>query len=217
MDSALAARSTASSFRLTAGPRDPREPPGCYQPSRLMFTRSEPGRTTLRQACPPRRLCSRDRVSEVRTKLVLLIGAQTRVASPSMLASCEIKRRSYDLGAGSLGQVGRPLPGRPCASAHPQQHRLSSLQRSRRGFSKRNNFRSPCFCRNAQRRADKLGRHARCSLSRPSSPFCQGESEEILPVNGPWAFNNQCVAPNRLGISTLTPGPMVEEIATLLM
>jgi len=28
---------------LTAGPHDAREPPGCYQPSRLKFTRSEPG------------------------------------------------------------------------------------------------------------------------------------------------------------------------------
>src|SRR4029077_18003872 len=63
-----------------------REPPGCYQPSRLKFTHSEPGRTTIRKACPPKRPCGRKRVSEVRTKLAHFVGAQTRVVSPSMLA-----------------------------------------------------------------------------------------------------------------------------------
>lgn len=63
------------------------------------------GRTTLRQACPPIHAFRPRPGLEVRTKLVRLIGAQTRVASPSVLAPCGIKRRSEDLGAGSLGQV----------------------------------------------------------------------------------------------------------------
>jgi hypothetical protein len=41
----------------------------------------------------------------------------------------------FRLGAGSLGQVAAQLPGRP-ASLHSQQHRFSSLQRSRQGFPK---------------------------------------------------------------------------------
>jgi hypothetical protein len=62
-------------------------------------------RTTLRKACPPIHALRPQPGLEVRTKLVRLISAQTRVASPSVLAPCGIKPRSKDLGAGSLGQV----------------------------------------------------------------------------------------------------------------
>ena len=91
--------------------------------------------------------------------------------------------------------------------------------------SKRNKFRSPWVCRDAQRRADKLGRHARCGLCRPLRAFCQGSFQvpsvffAKLPAKSARALPHQWAAPvpKRLGISTLTPGPIVEEIATRLM
>src|SRR6187455_1578027 len=119
MDSALAARSTASSFRLTAGPRDPREPPGCYQPSRFqVHAQRTKGRTTLRQACPPIHALRPQPGLEVRTKLARLIGAQTRVASPSVLAPCGIKRRSKTSAPAVLDRW-PPVAGTACMSPHP--------------------------------------------------------------------------------------------------
>src|SRR5690242_20350073 len=139
MDSALAARSTASSFRLTAGPRDRgSRRVATSRPAFQVHAQRTKGRTTLRQACPPIYALRPQPGLEVRTKLVRLIGTQTRVASPSVLAPRGIKRRSKDLGAGSLGQVAVRLSGTACTPPHPQQHRLSSLQRSRLGLSKRN-------------------------------------------------------------------------------
>src|SRR6516165_8487518 len=104
----------------------------------------------------------------------------------------------------------------------------------------------PCFPKDAQRRADKLGRHAPCGLSRAKECTCQGvepvsqglflgfrrifalETQvlgltrprkghaggtQMASAGGPY-WPNQ---PNRLDGSTLTPGPIVEEMATLLM
>ena len=137
------------------------------------------GRTTLRLACPPIHALRPQPGLEVRTKLVRLIGAQTRVASPSVLAPCGIKRRSEDLSAGSLGQVA----ARRRDSLHVTTSAAASVflpLEIPTGLSKRNKFRAPSVCRDAQRRADKLGRHARCSSSRPSSPVCQGKSKRNL-------------------------------------
>ena len=65
----------------------------------------------------------------------------------------------------------------------------------------------------------------RCALCRPLGAFCQGSFQvpgvffPKLPAKSARALPHQWAAPvpKRLGISTLTPGPIVEEIATRLM
>src|SRR4029077_17600872 len=123
-----------------------------------------------------------------------------------------------------LDRLAGPLPGRPCTSSHRNGVGLLPLRYPCR-VSKRNKFRSPWVCRDAQRRADKLGRHARCALCRPLGAFCQGSFQvpgvffAKLPAKSARALPHQWAAPvpKRLGISTLTPGPIVEEIATRLL
>src|SRR5215467_9359916 len=137
MDSALAARSTASSFHLTAHPRVWREPPGCYQPSRSKFTLSEPGQDDVSKACPPKQHYGRDRVFEVRTKLAHVIkyansgrfpvcagpikGLSVRLCEPSAPAVLDRSavRCRNDLARHTHNSVG-----------------ASSSQRSQQGFQK---------------------------------------------------------------------------------
>ena len=65
----------------------------------------------------------------------------------------------------------------------------------------------------------------RCALCRPLRAFCQVSFRVTkslfakLPAKSARALPHQWAAPvpKRLGISTLTPGPIVEEIATRLM
>lgn len=93
-----------------------------------------------------------------------------------------------------LDRLAGPLPGRPCTSSHRNGVGLLPLRYPCR-VSKRNKFRSPWVCRDAQRRADKLGRHARCVLCRPLMAFCQVPFQSLFanyqrnryapcPING---------------------------------
>ena len=111
-------------------------------------------------------------------------SAQTRVVSPSMLAPFGIKRQPEGVGAGSLGQVGRPVSG-PALRALQTVTPAFFPFRCPAGMPKRNKFRSPYVCRDAQRRADKLGRHARCALFRASNAPCQALFSRKFPRKGP--------------------------------
>jgi len=195
-----------------------REPPGCYQPSRLKFTRSEPGRTTIRKACPPKRPCGRTRVSEVRTKLAHFVGAQTRVVSPSMLAPSGIKRRIFADPRRRQSWTGRPARSRDGLARFYIRNGIGLLPfRAPSRVSKRNKFRSPQVCRDAQRRTDKLGRHARCGSFRASDPLCQVLFRDNPREKAEKEGSVTAAAQKSDDGSTLTPGPMVDEIATRLM
>src|SRR5690242_13012235 len=136
MDSALAARSTASSFRLTAGPRDRgSRRVATSRPAFQVHAQRTKGRTTLRQACPPIHALRPQPGLEVRTKLVRLIGTQTRVASPSVLAPRGIKRRSKDLRAGSLGQVAARCRDSPHVTTSATDRKSTRLNSSHMSIS----------------------------------------------------------------------------------
>jgi hypothetical protein len=171
---------------------------------------------------------SRHRVSEVRTKPTRLIRTRKLGSCPRLCwphfrlpdladARCE-PGLSFGL-ATSAPAVSdrsiRPFPARPCAPCKTTP--ASFPFRCPAGMPKRNRFRSPLVFRDAQRRADKLGRHARCRLSRLLRPSCQALSAEILAKMAVRRTPQLAAPPNRLGISTFTPGPMVEETATRLM
>jgi hypothetical protein len=121
-------------------------------------------------------------------------------------------------GAGSLGQVGRSRSRDGLARFHIRNGIGLLPFRAPSRVSKRNKFRSPQVCRDAQRRTDKLGRHARCASFRASAPLCQVLFRDIPPRKTP---EKRVQLPLPLEKSddgsTLTPGPMVDEIATLLM
>jgi hypothetical protein len=148
------------------------------------FTRSEPraGRRFDKPA-PRSTPCGRNRVSRFEPNWCASsahkLGSLPHLCWP--LAGLSVGRKTS---APAVLDRWPPVYRTACTPPHPQQHRFSSLQRSQLGLSKRNNFRSPSVCRDAQRRADKLGRHARRGSSRPSSPSCQGESEKVHPENG---------------------------------
>src|SRR5690606_1328775 len=132
MDSAFAARSTASSFRFDGCPR-------CGS------RRVEISRSALRKndalSLP---------VSEVRTKPAQVslrkLGSLPRLL---LAPSHGIKRQPEGIGAGSLGQV---PPFRLAGKLS------SSSQMSRRDVQKAEKP-PPLNCKDAQRRADRLGRH----------------------------------------------------------
>jgi hypothetical protein len=161
------------------------------------------------------------RVSEVRTELgAALTPRKLGVVSPSVLALCRIKRQPEGIGAGSLGQVGQSLfEDRPRAS----QWRQSLLPfRCPAGMSKRNKFRSPCVRETILETRKGVptnwaGTPDRPYLERPR-PFAKPFSPEI-PAKKASKTSLQCPPPTAKSEdgSTLTPGPMVEEIATRLI
>ena len=148
-----------------------------------------PGAGRQLKACPPKRHCGRNRVFEVRTKLTHFICAQTRIASPSVLAPSQglsvrpcgpsapavldrlTVRDGTILNVSAFAMAAGPLPFRAPTRV-----------------SKRNKFRSPLDFRDAQRRADKLGRHARCAVPIPLGALCQGPFHE-LATNYPKFFD----------------------------
>ena len=86
---------------------------GCDLPPRFKFTRSEPGRTTLRKPAPDHAY-GRNRVSEVRTNSARLtarkLGSLPRLCWPLAWIKRRLKPRRRQSRTG-----GRPLPGQPDA------------------------------------------------------------------------------------------------------
>ena len=179
------------------------------------FTRSEPGRTTLRQACPPTTAEAANGSPRFEPNWRTPC-AQTRSLPPSMLAPFSMPNLTDAGGPGlSLGSrlqrrqswTGRPpVTGQPCAPSHPQCHRVSSFQDPSR-VSKRNKFRSPWFCRDAQRRADKLGRHARYTPFSLPHCFCQGFFRNITAQQALSSLSGRYQSQTGWGSRSLPPGP----------
>src|SRR5262245_3763184 len=86
-------------------------------------------------------------------------------------------------------------------------------------------LRDLCFPKDAQKRADKLGRRAPWALSRTNRSCCQEETCRTGPFFPPGFqagsdFSQgtyQLRHANKVDGSIFTPGPMVDEMATRLM
>src|SRR5262249_9057233 len=99
---------------------------------------------------------------------------QIRIASPSVLAPLGIKRRALrTFCAGSLGQVGRPFPERPCASPLQQWHRASFPSEIPVGFLKGISSVHHRFLETRKGVPTNWAGTPDTSLSRPSQAFCQ--------------------------------------------
>ena len=135
------------------------------------FTRSEPraGRRFDKPA-PRSTPCGRDRVSRFEPNWYASsahkLGSLPRLCWPPHSCARPAHAggpglsRSFRRGAGSLGQVAARFRDDPRATTFATASVFLPLEIPT-GLSKRNNFRSPSVCRDAQRRADALQKTGR--------------------------------------------------------
>ena len=211
---------------MTAYARSSRKPPGCYQPSR-QNARVANGAGRRRESLPPDHSRSRERVSEVRTKLAHVkcansgrfpIYAGPTFVCPTSLGEVWAGIKPWLAPRHRQSRTGRPARFRDDLARPCIRNGIGLLPfRAPSRVSKRNKFRSPQVCRDAQRRADKLGRHARCASFRDFEAVCQALFLEFHREK----MQNRAQLPpaveNRDVGSTFTPGPIVDDIATRLM
>ena len=120
MDSALAARSTASSFHLTAGPRDWAGAAGLLPAVPLSSSRAaNQGRTTFQKPAPRNSLTAAIGSSRFEPNWRTFLYANSDrfpvCAGPTCVG---IKPLALASAPAVLDRLAGPLPGQPCTSSH---------------------------------------------------------------------------------------------------
>jgi hypothetical protein len=211
-----------------------REPPGCTQPSRKGSREANIWQDNHDNPAPDHGKAPVS-VSEVRTDLARGLGTQIRVSSPSMLAP-----QSGGLSVSPFGHrrrqswTGRPRPWSPCgalkhgsARLNPTKSASFPFQMSRRDVQ---NGLSSChrwFVKTRKGVPTKGagtpdGTYLEClrRFAKPlfrENPSLNGNGRHPKAPAVCYLAFDQTFGANSVAVSTFTPGPMVEEIATRLM